>query len=55
MRTEITFYGGLNTIGGVVMSIVYGHERVLLEIGTAYNPATDMFDGTVQNRIDHYL
>lgn len=55
MKTEIKFYGGLNTIGGVVMSIVYGKERLLLEMGTAYNPASDMFDGFVLNRIDHYL
>ena len=37
MKTEIKFYGGLNTIGGVVMSIIYGNERLLLEIGMAYN------------------
>ncbi|MBQ7890137.1 MAG: hypothetical protein IJ356_10295 [Erysipelotrichaceae bacterium] len=55
MKTEITFYGGLNTIGGVVMSVVYGKQRVLLEIGTAYNPATDMFDGTVQHRKENLM
>lgn len=55
MKTEITFYGGLDTIGGVVMSLVYGKERLLLEIGTAYNPATDVFDGTVQHRQKHFL
>lgn len=55
MKTEVTFYGGLDTIGGVVMSVVYGKERVLLEIGTTYDPATNVFDGTVQNRKDNYL
>ena len=55
MRTEITFYGGLNTIGGVVMSVVYGKERLLLEIGTAYDPAGDMFDGIVHHRTENYL
>ena len=55
MKTEITFYGGTHTIGGVVMSVVYGNERVLLEIGTAYNPATDIYDGTVQKRNERYL
>ncbi len=55
MKTEITFYGGLNTIGGVVMSVVYGKERLLLEIGTAYNPSSDMFDGYVEHRTERYL
>ncbi|MDD6466672.1 MAG: hypothetical protein PUF50_00620 [Erysipelotrichaceae bacterium] len=55
MKTKIKFYGGLDTIGGVVMSIVYGKERILLEIGTAYDPATDVFDGHVKHRDDHYL
>ena len=55
MKTEITFYGGLNTIGGVVMSVVYGKERLLLEIGTAYNPSSDMFDGYVEHRLARYL
>lgn len=55
MKTEIKFYGGLNTIGGVVMSITYNKTRVLLEIGTAYNPASDVYDGTVLRRKEHYL
>lgn len=55
MKTEIKFYGGLNTIGGVVMSITYNKTRILLEIGTAYNPASDVYDGTVQRRKNHYL
>ena len=55
MKTEITFYGGLKTIGGVVMSVVYGKERLLLEIGTAYDPSSDMFDGIVHHRTENYL
>ena len=55
MKTEIKFYGGLNTIGGVVMSIIYGNERLLLEIGMAYNPASDVYDGMVTDRVDNYL
>lgn len=50
MNTEITFYGGIHTIGGVVMSVVYGQHRVLLEIGTAYEPKTDVYDHTVRPR-----
>lgn len=50
MKTEITFYAGIHTIGGVVMSVVYGGHRVLLEIGTAYEPKTDVYDNYVQPR-----
>lgn len=50
MKTEITFYAGIHTIGGVVMSVVYGGRRVLLEIGTAYEPSTDVYDGVVRPR-----
>lgn len=55
MKTEIKFYAGLNTIGGVVMSITYGKERILLEIGTHYNPATEVFDGVVKPRNNYHL
>jgi len=50
LKTQIKFYSGLNTIGGLVMSIVYGSERVLLEIGCSYEPATDTNDGVVLKR-----
>ena len=50
VKTEITFYAGIHTIGGVVMSVVYGEHRVLLEIGTAYEPKTDVYDHCVQPR-----
>lgn len=55
MKTEIKFYSGLNTIGGVVMSLVYGKERILLEIGTAFEPATDVIDPVMIRRPEHYL
>lgn len=50
MNTELTFYAGIHTIGGVVLSIVYGSHRVLLEIGTAYEPKTDVYDNCVRPR-----
>ena len=50
MKTEITFYAGIHTIGGVVMSVVYGDHRVILEIGTAYQPKTDVYDNYVRPR-----
>ena len=55
MKTEIKFYGGLNTIGGVVMSLIYGKERILMEIGTAFDPAKEVIDPTMIRRNEHYL
>lgn len=55
MKTEIKFYGGLNTIGGVVMSLIYGKERILMEIGTAFDPAKEIIDSTMIRRNEHYL
>lgn len=43
-------YTGLRTIGGVVCSVVYGNDRVIFEIGSAYNPSTDVYDGVVLPR-----
>ena len=57
-RTTITFHSGLDTIGGVVMEIRYNNDRAFFEAGTSYNPAFDMFDGTVNTRknfISDYL
>ena len=57
-RTTITFHSGLDSIGGVVMEVRYGNNRAFFEAGTAYNPAFDMFDGSVdlrKNFIQDYL
>lgn len=43
-------YAGLRTIGGVIFSVVYGRDRVILEFGSAYDPATAVFDGIVEPR-----
>jgi ribonuclease J len=43
-------YAGGHTIGGVIVAIEYGSDRVLLEFGTAYEPKTDLFDGRVLRR-----
>lgn len=55
MKTEIKFYSGIHTIGGVIMTLTYNQSRVILELGTAYDPATDVFDGTVIRRNKHWL
>jgi len=55
MKTKIKFYSGLDTIGGVVMSLVYGKERILLEIGTAFEPAKDLIDPIMNLRKENAL
>ena len=55
MKTEITFYSGIHTIGGVVMTIKYGKHQVLLEMGTYYDPQTDVFDGQIKIRQHNWL
>ena len=42
-QTKLTFYRGLNTIGGVIMAVEYGNERVLLELGLACEPDRNYF------------
>lgn len=37
------------------MSITYGKERILLEIGTAFEPKKEIFDGFVNHRVENYL
>ena len=55
MKTEITFYSGIHTIGGVVMTIKYGNHQVLLEMGTYFDPETDIFDGRINIRNHNWL
>lgn len=50
MKTKFTMHAGLRTIGGVICSVEYGKDRVIFEMGTAYNPSTDVYDGTVLRR-----
>lgn len=41
---------GLYTIGGVICSVEYGEDRVIFEMGSAYDPRTDVYDGIVLPR-----
>lgn len=53
-ETKITFYSGLDTIGGVVMEIIYRKSRVILEMGRTYNLDYNLYDGNV-NRRNSYI
>jgi len=50
LKTKFTMHTGLRTIGGVVCSVQYGKDRVIFEMGSAYSPVTDVYDGTVLPR-----
>lgn len=54
-KTIFTMYAGQHTIGGVIFSVTYGKNRVLLEFGSAYDPATAVFDGTVEPRETNWI
>jgi ribonuclease J len=47
MKTRFIMHSGLYTIGGVVCSVEYGKDRVIFEMGSAYDPKFDVYDGKV--------
>lgn len=53
--TKFVMYSGLRTIGGVIASVTYGKDRVILEFGSAYEPSKAVFDGIVESRADNWV
>ena len=37
-KTSITFHSGLLTIGGTVIEVAYGDDRIFFDFGTEYHP-----------------
>lgn len=50
MKTKFILHAGLYTIGGVIASVQYGKDRVIFEMGSAYSPENDVYDGYVLPR-----
>ncbi|MDR0593184.1 MAG: hypothetical protein LBG60_08020 [Bifidobacteriaceae bacterium] len=48
-------YSGLRSIGGVVATVTRGRDRVVFEIGAAYDPATDFYTGGLGPRPEGWL
>ncbi|MDR2378940.1 MAG: hypothetical protein LBD70_05915 [Bifidobacteriaceae bacterium] len=48
--TVFTMYSGLRSIGGVVATLTRGRDRVVFEIGAAYDPATAFYGGALAPR-----
>ncbi|MDD4643304.1 MAG: hypothetical protein PHG99_07400, partial [Erysipelotrichaceae bacterium] len=55
MHTEFKMYSGTHTIGGVVFTVTYGKDRVVLEMGSVYDPTSDVYDGIVMPRNKNWL
>jgi len=53
--TKFVMYSGLRTIGGVNAAVSYGKDRVVFEFGSAYDPATAVFDGKVEPRKKNWI
>nr|WP_309100428.1 MBL fold metallo-hydrolase [Fredinandcohnia onubensis] len=49
-KTSLTFYGGLKTIGGTIISLHYGDSRIIFDFGLVYNPQNHIFDGQIKLR-----
>jgi len=50
LRTTITFWGGLHTIGGNIAEIVYGKDRIIFDFGLVYNPANSILQMNVKRK-----
>ncbi len=55
MKTRLILHAGLYTIGGVIASVQYGKDRVIFEMGSAYSPETDVYDGFVLPRAKSWI
>jgi len=50
-KTKMRFLSGLNTIGGNIVEICYGNDRIIFDFGRAYNPADTLLSNS-QGRAD---
>lgn len=54
-KTEIKFYSGTRKIGGTVISIEYGDNRIILDFGRGITPLGFVADNISQDIIKKYL
>lgn len=53
-KTILTFWSGLQTIGGNIAEIRYGNDRIIFDFGLVYNPSTS-FVHKATGRSDRYV
>lgn len=54
-KTTVTFYNGLNTIGGPMIEVAYGKSHVLFDLGEVYRPELNLPDESYQTLIQNKL
>ena len=54
-RTTITFYNGLNTIGGPMMEVAYRKSHILFDLGEVYRPELNLPDENYQTLVQNEL
>lgn len=54
-KTKITFYNGLNTIGGTMLEVAYNKSHVLFDLGMVYRPELKLPDNKYQTLIKYNL
>lgn len=47
---KITFYGGIDTIGGTKIAVEEGGYRIIFDFGATYSPSEDLIGGRVHAR-----
>ena len=54
-KTTITFYNGLNTIGGPMIEVAYHKSHVLFDLGEVYRPELNLPDEKYQTLVENQL
>ncbi|MCH4208644.1 MBL fold metallo-hydrolase [Bifidobacterium sp.] len=52
LRTRITFYRGIRTIGGNLIDVEYGDSHILFDFGTVYKPAEPQQPSNLPDLVD---
>lgn len=54
-KTKITFHSGILTIGGTIVEIKYGKDRIFFDFGTEYRPELQLKDDSLETLIENRL
>ncbi|QIK70537.1 MBL fold metallo-hydrolase [Erysipelothrix sp. HDW6C] len=54
-KTKITFHSGVLTIGGTVIEVSYGLDRIFFDFGTEFKPELNLSNETLQELLDNRL
>lgn len=54
-KTKITFHSGVLTIGGTVIEIAYGSDRIFFDFGTEYRPELGLKDDSLESLLEYRL